>query len=156
MTGADQQVGPDDVMRRIGVGIGLRERGETAVARRVLAELWDEIGGESGDAFHRCAIAHSMADVQDDVEQELTWDLRALSAADQISDERAAQGGVGSVAGFYPSLHLNLAECYRKLGQIGQARDHVTKGVAACSALGDDGYALMVRGGLERVARQLR
>lgn len=32
-----------------------------------------------------------MADVQDDVREELAWDLRALQAADLITDGRAAQ-----------------------------------------------------------------
>jgi len=62
-----------------------------------------EIGGESGDPFHRCALAHAMADVQDDVHEELLWDLRRLAAADLLTDERAARGGVaGPVAGFCP------------------------------------------------------
>jgi hypothetical protein len=30
-----------------------------------------------------------------------------------------------TAAGLYPSLHLNLAECYRKLGEFGPARDHL-------------------------------
>ncbi|GAA3651371.1 hypothetical protein GCM10022224_012830 [Nonomuraea antimicrobica] len=35
-----------------------------------------------------------MADVQDDVREELTWDLRALAAADLVTDERVARAGV--------------------------------------------------------------
>jgi len=34
-----------------------------------------------------------MADVQDDVREELQWDLRALEAADGLADERAALAG---------------------------------------------------------------
>ena len=30
-----------------------------------------------------------------------------------------------SVAGLYPSLHLNLAGCYRKLGDRDLAREHL-------------------------------
>ncbi len=75
----------------------------------MFAELWQEIGGENGDAFHRCAIAHSMVDARDDVEEELAWDLRALEAAESLTDPRVGEGGVSaSVAAFYPSLHLNL------------------------------------------------
>jgi len=101
--------------------------------------VWSEIGGENGDPFHRCALAHSMADVQDDVHEELAWDLRALAAADLLTNERAARGGVaGSVAGFYPSLHLNLGECYRKLGEVDRAREHLDRGRASVDALGND------------------
>jgi hypothetical protein len=32
-----------------------------------------------------------MADVQDDVHQELIWDQRALAAADRLTDARLAQ-----------------------------------------------------------------
>lgn len=70
-----------------------------------------------------------MADVQEDVHGELAWDLQALEAADLVTDERAAQAGVtGSVAGFYPSLHLNLGECYRKLGDFDRTREHLQQG----------------------------
>ena len=96
------------------------------------------------------------ADVQDDAAEELKWDLRALEAADSLTDERAAHAGVASpVAGFYPSLHLNLAECYRKLGDLQRAREHVRRGIAAVGTLGDDSYGRMIKGGLDRLAERL-
>ncbi len=147
---------PDAVMARIGEGIALRERGERVAARDLFAQVWSEIGGENGDPFHRCALAHSMADVQDDVHEELVWDLGALAAADLLTNERAARGGVaGSVAGFYPSLHLNLGECYRKLGEVDRAREHLDRGRASVDALGNDGYGQMIKGGLDRLADRL-
>jgi len=147
---------PDAVMARIGEGIALRERGERGAARDLFAQVWSEIGGENGDPFHRCALAHSMADVQDDVHEELAWDLRALAAADLLTNERAARGGVaGSVAGFYPSLHLNLGECYRKLGEVDRAREHLDRGRASVDALGNDGYGQMIKGGLDQLADRL-
>ena len=97
-----------------------------------------------------------MADVQDDVHVELVWDLRALEAADLITEERAAQAGVTSpVAAFYPSLHLNLGECYRKLGNLDLAREHLERGQAAVSSLDDDGYGQMIKGGLHRLGERL-
>lgn len=88
--------------------------------------------------------------------EELAWDLRALEAADLVTDDRAAAAGVtGPVAGFYPSLHLNLGECYRKLGDLDRARQHLQQGQAAVGALGDDGYGRMVKGGLDRLAQRL-
>jgi hypothetical protein len=84
------------------------------------------------------------------------WDLRALSAAEHISDHRAAEAGMtASVASLYPSLHLNLGECYRKLGQPEPAAEHLRRGLAAAGALTDDGYGRMVRGGLDRLAVRL-
>jgi len=147
---------PDAVMARIGEGIALRECGERVAARDLFEQVWSEIGGENGDPFHRCALAHSMADVQDDVHEELAWDLRALAATDLLTDERAARGGVaGSVAGFYPSLHLNLGECYRKLGEVDRAREHLDRGRASIDDLGNDGYGQMIKDGLDQLADRL-
>lgn len=146
----------DTTMIQIGKGMELGWRGEREAARSVFAAVWSDIGGETGDPFHRCALAHAMADVQDDVRAELLWDLRALAAADLVTDERAARAGVaGSVRGFYPSLHLNVGECYRKLGDLDAARDHLRRGQAAAGALGDDGYGQLVKGGLDRLADRL-
>lgn len=144
---------PDATMTRVGEGMQLSHRGERQAARQLFDEVWNQIGGDSGDAFHRCALAHAMADIQDDVHQELIWDMRALEAAGLITDERAVEAGVTSpVRGFYPSLHLNLGECYRKLGDLDSAREHLQKGRAAVGALGNDGYARMVKAGLDWLA----
>jgi len=35
-------------------------------------------------------LAHQIADVQADLRQEILWDLRALEAADSITDKRNA------------------------------------------------------------------
>ncbi|WP_219519891.1 hypothetical protein [Nonomuraea ceibae] len=147
----------DPTMTRIGQGVELNhQEGRRDAARDLFAQIWDDIGGEQGDPLHVCVLAHSMADVQDDVGQELMWDLRALAAADLVTDERVAEAGVPlSVAGLYPSLHLNVSECYRKLGDLDRARDHLRRARAEIGALGDDDYGRLIRGGLERLAAQL-
>ncbi len=146
----------DNTMARIGRGIELSQRGDRAAARGLFAEIWDDIGGEAGDAFHRCALAYSMADVQDEAHEELMWDLRALAAADAITDDRAADAGVAApVAAFYPSLHLNLGECFRKVGDLERAREHLRRGQRALPSLADDGYGRLVRSGLDRLAERL-
>jgi hypothetical protein len=90
------------------------------------------------------------------VRDEVLWDQRALQAADLLTDERVAVAGVTSpVAGFYPSLQLNLGECYRKLGDDEQARQHLEAGLAAVDALPEDGYGRMISGGLQRLSRRL-
>ncbi|GAA4528375.1 MULTISPECIES: tetratricopeptide repeat protein [Nonomuraea] len=147
----------DPTMARIAQGVELHHhQGQRDAARDLFAQIWDDIGGEQGDPLHVCVLAHSMADVQDDVHEELTWDLRALAAVGQVTDERVAEAGVPlSVAGLYPSLHLNLGECYRKLGDLGRAREHLQQARAEIGALGDDGYGRLIKGGLERLAEQL-
>ncbi|WP_151483361.1 hypothetical protein [Streptomyces albicerus] len=113
--------------------------------------------GEQGDPLQRCTLAHAMADVQDDVREELIWDQRALAAADLITDARVAQAGVSlPVAGLYPSLHLDLSECYRKLGDLDRAREHLQRAQETIGTLGDDEYGQLIRNGLEQVAERLR
>jgi hypothetical protein len=143
-------------MAEIGRGMALSHGGERDAARGVFSAVWEDIGGEDGDPFHRCAVAHAMADVQDDAADELMWDLRAIEAADLITDRRAAQAGMTTtVAGLYPSLHLNLGECYRKLEQLDLAREHLRRGLVATTALADDGYGRLVRTGLDRLSERL-
>ena len=134
----------DPVLREISEVAALGQSGESAAARQRFAELWDRID----DPFHRCALAHHAADVQENPADELRWDLRALAAADAVPDPLA-------VHGFYPSLHLNLADVYRRLGDVERATDHLGRARAALDTLPDDGYGRMIRGGIARCADRL-
>lgn len=147
----------DPTLVRIGEAVQLHHhQGQREAARHLFSQIWDEIGGEHGDPLHVCVLAHAMADVQDDVHQELIWDQQALAAADVLTDERTAQAGVAlPVAGLYPSLHLNLADCYRKIGDLDRAREHLNRARAGISALGDDQYGQLIRDGLARLTQQL-
>jgi hypothetical protein len=99
--------------------------GHKTEARAALTELWETIGPD-GDTFHRCTLAHYLADLQDTAEAELLWDERALAAAADLTDERLQQvHPTLSVAGFLPSLHLNLADDHRRLGHSDLARAHL-------------------------------
>ena len=59
------------------------------------------------------------------------------------------------VAALYPSLHLNLSECYRKLGDLARAREHFQQAQATIGVLGDDEYGRLIRDGLQKVAERL-
>ncbi|MFB9445358.1 hypothetical protein [Dactylosporangium vinaceum] len=148
----------DATLARIAEAVALHHgQGRRAAARERFAEIWADIGGERGDPLPVCVLAHSMADVQDDPRDELVWDLRALDAAGRITDEQVAAAGVPlSVAGLYPSLYLNLAECHRKLGEVDQARAYLQRARDTIGALGDDDYGRLIRDGLARVAEQLQ
>lgn len=155
-----QEASQDVVMTRIGQAIMLLHGGDREEARNRFGALWGEIG-ESGDAWHRCTLAHYMADTQDDPGDELAWDLRALSAAQALSG-----GGVAphrdavAVRAFYPSLHLNLAADYMKLRRPAAARIHLDRARDASGVLADDGaddgYGGGVRAAIGRLERRLR
>lgn len=147
----------DPTLTRIGEAVQLHHhRGERDAARHLFAQIWDDIGGEDGDPLHVCVLAHSMADVQDDVHDELTWDLRALAAADLVTDERIGGAGVAlPAAGLYPSLHLNVSACYHKLGDPDRAREHLQQARSMVGALGDDEYGKLIKDGVTRMAGQL-
>jgi hypothetical protein len=146
---------PDEIVVAVAEAAALGHGSDRAAARRALEALWDRVGPD-GDPLHRCAVAHALADVCDDPADEVAWDERALAAADAITDERARHAGAaGPVAAFYPSLHLNLGDGYRRLGDGARAREHLDRGLAAVDALPDDGYGRMIRGGLESLASRL-
>ncbi|MFD4572432.1 hypothetical protein ACFWNK_05470 [Streptomyces sp. NPDC058417] len=142
-----ERTAPDPVLTRIGQIVMLHHGGDREEARRRLLALWTELG-EDGDPLHRCTVAHYLADTQDDPFDELAWDLRALTAAEER--ERSPE-----VRSLYPSLHLNLAADYVKLGRTEAARTHVRKARRAARSLGDDPYADGVRGAISRMELRL-
>lgn len=149
---ADEQVFPDATMNAITDAVMLGHGGDTATARARLLALWDEIG-VLGDPLHRCTLAHYLADLYDDPAQALTWDIRALDAADAVTEDRVQRHHANlHIAGFYPSLHLNLADNYRRLGSWDAAGEQITAARQCVHALPDDGYGTMIRRAVEEVA----
>lgn len=129
--------------------------GDREATRRRLAELWQAVGAD-GDPLHRVTLAHFMADVQDDPADELMWDLRALEAADSLTDAHAqAYHASLQVETFYPSLHLNVAEAYRKLGHLEQARHHIAEAEKRVAVLPHEGLGEMTRRAIARLAEEL-
>ena len=123
--------------------------------RQRMLSLWATIGA-GGDPLHRCTLAHYLADLHDEPAESLAWDVRALDAADALTDERAQQHhGALQVRGFYPSLHLNLADDYRRLGAFGPARRHLDAARERVADLPDGDYGALIRDGIEHVATAL-
>jgi hypothetical protein len=126
-------------------GIALRERGRSSEAKALMERLIAEV--ESGDdAFAKVFLAHSLADVQENPEDELAWDLRALAFMDELTDQQAVErDNPGGKKALLPSLHLNLAVDYRRLGDDDNARRHYELGRAHLNALSDDDYGDSIR-----------
>ncbi|MDQ0963279.1 hypothetical protein QFZ66_007157 [Streptomyces sp. B4I13] len=141
------QTAPDALLTRIGQVVMLHHGGDREEARSRLLDLWSELG-EGGDPLHRCTLAHYLADTHDDPSDELAWDLRALTAADE-------QAGSAAARALYPSLHLNLAADYVKLDRAEAARTHVRRARRAAVALADDSYGDGVRAAISRMELRL-
>jgi hypothetical protein len=146
---------PDPTMADLAAAVDLGRAGERDAARRRLIAMWDDLGAD-GDALHRCSVAHFLADLQDDVREELLWDERALSAAQDLTDGRAQeQHAVLFVRGLQPSLQLSLADDHRRLGDPVRAREHVALAEAALDELPDDDYGRLIRSGVDLVREAL-
>ena len=143
----------DSILARVGEAIAITPS-DRGGARRIYAGLWDAVG-ETGDPLHRCAIAHGMADVQDAADAELVWDLRALAAATELTNARLEAVGMGTIDGLMTSLHLNLADVYRRTGDAEKSRAHIDAAHGALAALPGDQYAQMIRASLDRISSSL-
>ncbi|GAA0035028.1 hypothetical protein [Brevibacterium metallidurans] len=145
----------DPIMESIQEAVSTGRVGSTESARQRLLTLWHEIG-VAGDPFHRCTLAHYLADLCEDPAQALIWDVRALDAADALSDQRAQQyHATLRVAGFHPSLYLNIADDLRRLGAFAAAADYIGKAEAVASNLSDDAYGKTVRTAIHDVNRSI-
>src|SRR5262245_44694620 len=115
----------DPTMGEIFAAIQLLQGGDRSGARTSLEAIWSRIASNP-EPIHECTLSHYMADVQDDIADELAWDIRALEAARRCTDSDAKDHSqASSIAAFMPSLHTNLAEDYFKLGHLEQSRMHL-------------------------------
>jgi hypothetical protein len=150
-----EQTAPDAVPTRIGQVVMLHHAGDREEARQRFLGLWAEIG-ESGDPLHRCTLAHYLADTQDEPEDELAWDLRALAAAEEVAGDRLAEyEGSLAVRALYPSLQLSLAADYARLDRPDAARVHLRRARDAARTLADDRYGEGVRAAIRRLETRL-
>ncbi|WP_374982476.1 hypothetical protein [Streptomyces fradiae] len=144
--------GPTDpTMKAIGQAVAEAREGDDVAARRKLLRLWSAVG-VTGDPLHRCTLAHHLADLYEDPAQALAWDIRALDAAGAVTDQRVQQHHAAlHIAGFHPSLHLNLADDYRRLGSFEAAAEHLHAAAESAPALPLDGYGALLRTAIRQV-----
>lgn len=119
-----------------------------------LETLWANL--DPDDRFCRCVAAHYLADAQTDPREELRWDQLALAAATGATAEEFADAMPGiTLASFMPSLHLNLAASYERLGDLARARDHADVASAAASVLPATELGELTRHAIDRLTRRL-
>lgn len=143
------------IMDRITEGVERGRCGDPEGARAILAEVWDQLG-PGGDPLHVVSLAHYMADLQDDPGNELEWDLRALAAADELTDEQAQRFHASlTVRAFYPSLYLNIAADYEKLDDLGTAHLYLSKAEAVLPDVPDGEYGEHIRAAIQRLRERV-
>lgn len=143
---------PDSTMEAIGEAVTKGRAGDIASARQKLLNLWAELG-VTGDPLHRCSLAHYLADFYEDPARALAWDVRALDAADAVTEQRVQKHHASlHIAAFYPSLHLNLADNYRRLGSFEAATEHINAARAHAPNLPEDPYGELLCGAIQEVA----
>jgi hypothetical protein len=134
--------------------IQLALTGQSELACERLGELWATIPLE--DSFHRCVLAHYMADLQTDPNDELHWDQLALAAALAASAESFGEHlpDVTREA-FLPSLHLNLASSYERTDAMDLARHHAKLALAATASLPVTPLGQATQAAIVRIAARL-
>ncbi len=137
------------VLEAVGAALG----GDREGGGRLLRAAWADT--EPQDHPQRCVLAHYLADLEPELADEVAWDERALEEFAEVGEQDLAAVGIPSAAGMAPSLHLNLADGYRRQGRVQDARHHLAAGDRVAGSLPDDGYGAMLRSGLERLRRRL-
>jgi hypothetical protein len=146
-TGAMDMTSPE--MAKIAAALAVYQA-DKARGRALLLELWDRLS-PAGTPLQLCSLAHVLADGEAEVANELEWDLRALEAATGSREPEDREALPGIQASFFPSMHLSIAEGYRRTGDPGRARLYVACAERRMDALPDDAYGALVRGGLRRL-----
>ncbi|MHA7288007.1 hypothetical protein ACX80I_17190 [Arthrobacter sp. MDT3-44] len=137
----------------ITTAIGVALSGDKDRGHRLLLTCW--AATTPAHHAHRCILAHYLADTEPELEQEIAWDEIALQEHGFLQDDELASLGIPSAKGLQPSLHLNLADGYHRIGRTVLAQEHLAKGRATLGALMDDGYGKMIRAGLDNLAQRL-
>lgn len=118
-----------------------------------LRALWAT--SDPAEHAQRCVMAHYLADLETDLDEEVRWDECALEEFTHVFDTDLTPVGITSAAGLAPSLHLNLGDGYLRQGHFAQARKQLELGRAAAGVLGNDGYGTMIRKGLDGLGNRL-
>ncbi|MES2690498.1 MAG: rRNA adenine methyltransferase [Bacteroidota bacterium] len=126
----------NNIIKRCASGMEQEGLGEQQKA----AELFNQAWAMASTDYEKAIAAHYVARHQPDVRQKLNWDVLALKHA-ECSEE--------DVKGFFPSLYLNIAKGYEDLGEKEHALHHYHLALGCVEQMGDDGYAKMIRAGIE-------
>ncbi|MFD5316541.1 hypothetical protein [Streptomyces sp. NPDC127098] len=123
----------NEVVRLCVAGMAAEAEGERDRARELFERAW----AAAGDDYERCVAAHYVARHQDTPEETLRWNEECLRLADAVGDEK--------MAGFYASLHLNIARAHRTAGRAEPAREHFALAARHVDAVPEGQYREWIR-----------
>ena len=130
--------------------VSMLQSGDRESARSQLIRLWNDCSmGRS--AVQESIIAHFLADTEHDLGAELQWDLLSLKAATGSAGAEQRHCADAAVRSFLPSIHLNIGDAYRRLGDLPRARQHADAGLTHINALETSDYRHTVIAGLQRL-----
>lgn len=93
-----------------------------------LEALWDSLA--ENQRAEQLIVAHYLADAQGNLESEVRWDELALLIADRVTDQDLqALHPTLTLDSYVPSLQLNLADGYRRLGRFEEAAEALSRSV---------------------------
>lgn len=117
-------------------GMNAESEGEIEEAHRLFQQAWET----ATNNFEKFTSAHYLARNQQDPNDGLKWNLKALTLAETIKED--------STKGHYPSLYLNVAKSYENLGDKDEAARYYLLAADACDNLPGGNYADMIRSGV--------
>jgi hypothetical protein len=130
---------PDNpVVRLCSQGMEAEGKGETDRALKLFMEAWNA----ASDDYERCIAAHYVARHQISSTETLAWNQRSLEHADTVGDVR--------VAGFYPSLYLNMGKANEDLGNMSEAMRFYRLAEANLHVVTPGRYRELVQEGIRR------
>lgn len=132
-------IDPDNAVVRLctaGMQAEAAERPDEARA------LFEQAWAAATDDYERCVAAHYVARHQDGPRETLRWNAECLRYADLVGD--------GRVAGFYPSLHLNIGYAHEQLGELGEAAESYRAAESCLAVVPEGPYGDVVRDGVAR------
>ena len=136
---------PDNpVIRLCADGMSAETAGRTDEAQGLFEQAW----AIATDDYERCVAAHYVARHQDGPELTLQWNEECLRCAELVGDQR--------VAGFYPSLYLNIGHSYEQLGDRQRAEEGYRAAEEHLAVLPEGPYGDTVRDGVARGLERLR
>ena len=126
----------NDIVRFCAEGMELEGQGKTIGASELFNRAWVTAVTD----FEKLIAAHYVARHQQTTLEKLKWDKQALTLAPKINNS--------DTKGLIPSLYLNIAKCYEDLKDIKQAAENYHLGLTFVAIDSEDGYARMIRTGL--------